>query len=235
MKIAIIGYGKMGKSIEKIAIQRKHTIIIKTNSTPKTEDIIKADIAIEFTSPTSVKQNIMLCFKNKIPIVCGTTGWSNYDININKLCEKYNGSIITSPNFSVGVNILFKINKILSKIMNYHPEYDVIIKETHHTQKIDQPSGTAIHLAKEILRNNKNKKHWILDNTNYKKNEIPILSKRLNNITGQHSIIYKSNIDDIIIKHIAHNRNGFALGAVIASEWLLNKKGCFTMENVLNM
>ncbi|MCF6294111.1 MAG: 4-hydroxy-tetrahydrodipicolinate reductase [Flavobacteriaceae bacterium] len=233
MKIALLGYGKMGKVIEQIALQRGHTIVLKVDEHTKSYDISLADIAIDFSVPSVAVANISNCLQHGIPVISGTTGWlKDYDTII-ELCEAKNGAFIYASNFSLGVNIFFELNKNLAKMMKNLSQYNVNIEEIHHTQKLDAPSGTAITLAEGIIENS-NYKNWKLD-TNVEANEIPIEAKRIENIPGTHSVNYKSKVDAINITHTAHNRDGFALGAVIAAEWLLDKKGVFTMNDVLNI
>ena len=232
MKIALLGYGKMGKIIEKLAIEKGHTIISKINRDSSKEELLKADIAIEFSTPEAAVSNIKFCLENGIPIVSGTTGWlAHYDEMI-KLCENRNGSFIYASNFSVGVHLFFSINKYVSNLMKPWKDYQVSIEEIHHTQKLDAPSGTAITLAEEIVANS-DKKNWKLNGT--EEEDIKITAKRINDIKGSHIINYDSNIDTISIKHEAHSRNGFALGAILAAEWLADKKGIFTMKDVLQI
>lgn len=233
MKLALIGYGKMGKSIEKEAILRGHNIILKTSLTPKIEEIQNADIAIEFSNPQSAFENVKICLENKLPVVCGTTGWLNKINDLKKICKKKNSAFIYSSNFSIGMNILFKINKELAKIMNKYNEYNVYIEEIHHKNKLDIPSGTSISLAEDIIKKT-NKKKWTINNCK-NKDEIIIKYKRLENIPGIHIINYKSNIDKLQIKHKAYNRRGFAIGVIIAAEWLKNKNGFFSMQDVLKI
>ncbi|MCF6307866.1 MAG: 4-hydroxy-tetrahydrodipicolinate reductase [Flavobacteriaceae bacterium] len=232
MKIALLGYGKMGKTIEKLALQKGHTIVFKTNTKTLINEISKADIAIDFSTPDSAVSNITLCLENNIPVISGTTGWLlGYDKMI-KLCEKRNGSFIYASNFSVGVNLFFNINEYVSKLMKPWEEYLVSMEEIHHTQKLDAPSGTAITLAEGII-NNSEKKGWKLDNPS--EEEIKITAKRIDDVKGTHIINYDSKIDIISIKHEAHTRDGFALGAILAAEWLVDKKGVFTMKDVLEL
>ncbi|MGY8932912.1 MAG: 4-hydroxy-tetrahydrodipicolinate reductase [Flavobacteriales bacterium] len=232
MKIALLGYGKMGKIIEKLAIEKGHTISSKINRDSSKEELLKADIAIEFSTPEAAVSNIKFCLENGIPIVSGTTGWlAHYDEMI-KLCENRNGSFIYASNFSVGVHLFFSINKYVSNLMKPWKDYQVSIEEIHHTQKLDAPSGTAITLAEEIVANS-DKKNWKLNGT--EEEDIKITAKRINDIKGSHIINYDSNIDTISIKHEAHSRNGFALGAILAAEWLADKKGIFTMKDVLQI
>jgi len=232
MKIALLGYGRMGKAIEKIALQRGHEIVIKDEGkTPY--DITTADVAIDFSIPDVAFNNISNCLNNTIPVVSGTTGWlDKYDEALD-ICKKNNGSFIYASNFSLGVNIFFELNEHLAKMMNNLKDYNVSIEEIHHTKKLDAPSGTAITLAEGILENS-NKKEWQLDGT-ASEEIVPITAVRTPDVPGTHTITYDSDIDTIDIKHTAHNRKGFALGAVIAAEWLADKKGIYSMKDVLNI
>ncbi|MEO8236155.1 MAG: 4-hydroxy-tetrahydrodipicolinate reductase [Flavobacterium sp.] len=232
MKIALLGYGKMGKVIERIALERGHEIVLKKSSTSNYEGLENADVAIDFSIPDSAVCNIAQCFDTNVPVVCGTTGWLEHYNEMVSLCESKNGSFIYGSNFSLGVNIFFELNNYLAKMMSNLKQYKVSMEEIHHTQKLDAPSGTAISLAKDIIENS-DYTSWTLDNA--KQNELHIDAKRIENIPGTHSIFYDSSVDQIEIKHTAHNREGFALGAVIAAEWLVNKKGVFTMKDVLNL
>ena len=232
MKIAILGYGKMGKTIEKLALQKGHTILVKSSSTSENIDISEADVAIEFSTPYAAVKNIELCLNNQIPVISGTTGWlEDYD-EIIKLCEKRNGSFIYASNFSVGVNLFFNINEYLSKLMEPWKEYQVSIEEIHHTQKKDAPSGTAITLAEGIFKNSE-KREWSLEEDS--EQELKITSQRIEDVKGTHIINYNSEIDTISIKHEAHKREGFAIGAILAAEWLQNKKGVYSMKDVLKL
>ncbi|RLD62024.1 MAG: 4-hydroxy-tetrahydrodipicolinate reductase [Bacteroidetes bacterium] len=237
MKIAIIGYGKMGTEIEKIAIERNHEIVLKINdknlSDFSTENLKNADVAIDFSTPKSAYGNILKCFESGVSVVAGTTGWlQNYD-NAVAECKKQKLAFFYASNFSLGVNIFFEINKHLAKIMNKYSDYDITIEEAHHIHKIDAPSGTAITLANDIIKNIDRKKAW--NKTNKDKNEIQISSVREGNIPGTHTIIYDSYVDKLEIKHIAKNRQGFALGAVLAAEFIQNKNGIFDMNDLLNL
>lgn len=236
MKIALIGYGKMGKVIEQIALERGHSVVaIYSSQNPIVSDELKqADIAIEFTNPDSVISNIQTCFECQVPVVVGSTGWNEELTSITTLCAKNNAALLHASNFSLGVNIFFKLNENLAKMMDKLPQYEPKITEIHHLQKLDQPSGTGITLAEGLLTNFNSKSTWINTPTNNKK-ELEIVSIREPNVPGTHAVSYQSAIDEIEIKHIAHSRNGFALGAVIAAEWLLNKKGVYTMQDVLNL
>jgi len=232
MKIALLGYGKMGKTIETIALSRGHEIVIKTSKNI-TSEIIKADIAIDFSVPSAAFGNISNCILNNVPVISGTTGWLNNYNKIVDLCKQRKGAFIYASNFSLGVNIFFELNKTLAKMMSTLEDYDVALEEIHHTQKLDAPSGTAITLAEGIVENHNSFHSWQLDGN--KDKVLPIIAKRIENVPGTHNITYKSEIDTIKIEHIAHNRHGFALGAVIAAEWLVKKTGVFTMKDVLNI
>ncbi|WP_185863324.1 4-hydroxy-tetrahydrodipicolinate reductase [Blattabacterium cuenoti] len=238
MNIAIIGYGKMGKAIEKIAKIRNHKISLCYDGTPSAHLLndSNSDVAIEFSQPHSAFNNIKICIENNIPIVSGTTGWLEKFEVIKKICKEKNGSFLYSSNFSIGMNIFFEINKKLSKLLHlYSEDYEVTIEEIHHKEKVDKPSGTALSLAKDIVKN-KMKKTWILyEKKIIDKDKILILSKRYNNVPGIHVVKYESKIEDIKIQHKAHSREGFALGAVIAAEWIQNRKGIFSMKEVLDI
>ena len=232
MKIALLGYGKMGKVIENIALERGHEIVLRKGSSDSFDGLLDADVAIDFSVPTSAVHHISECLNHTIPVISGTTGWlENYDEMVN-LCQEKNGSFIYGSNFSLGVNIFFELNDYLAKMMKNLKDYNVSIEEIHHTQKLDAPSGTAISLAEGIIKNT-DYTNWTLENPS--SNEIHIDAKRIENIPGTHSIFYDSKVDQIEIKHTAHSREGFALGSVIAAEWLLGKKGVFTMKDVLGI
>ncbi|WP_452226039.1 4-hydroxy-tetrahydrodipicolinate reductase [Lacinutrix cladophorae] len=231
MKIALLGYGKMGKTIEQIAIQRGHTIV--TKAMDEDYDISEADIAIDFSIPTAAYKNISNCIENNIPVISGTTGWlEDYDKAV-ALCQEKKGAFIYASNFSLGVNIFFELNNYLAKMMNTLKDYKVSMEEIHHTQKLDAPSGTAITLANDIIKEHTSYTNWSIDQNT--ENALPIIAKRIEDVPGTHSISYKSDVDTIDITHTAHNRQGFALGAVVAAEWLLGKTGVFTMKDVLNI
>lgn len=232
MKIALLGYGKMGKVIERIALERGHEIVLKKSSTSSYEGLENADVAIDFSIPDSAVCNIKQCFDTNIPVVCGTTGWLEHYNEMVAICESKNGSFIYGSNFSLGVNVFFELNMYLAKMMANLKQYNVSMEEIHHTQKLDAPSGTAISLAKGIIENS-DYTGWTLDNPSEK--DILIDAKRIENVPGTHSVFYDSSVDQIEIKHTAHSREGFALGAVIAAEWLANKKGVFTMKDVLSL
>lgn len=238
MNIALIGYGKMGQAIEAIAVRRKHNIVLKIsidNTEENTlENISKADVAIEFTGPDSAFENINKCFEAGVPVVSGSTGWlSRYDEAVWN-CNALNGALLYASNFSIGVNIFFEVNKRLARLMASQNEYDVSIEEIHHTQKKDAPSGTAITLAEQIIAVNAFKEKWV-NHESSQRTELPILSKRIDPAPGTHRILYHSETDDIEIVHTAHNRNGFALGAVLGAEFLVGQKGIYSMSDVLGL
>ena len=233
MNIALLGYGKMGKAIEQIAIDRGHKIVLKTNSNTTSIDLSETDVAIDFSIPSTAFNNITTCLKNNTPVISGTTGWLKEYNKIVENCNVNDGAFIYSSNFSLGVNVFFELNNYLAKMMSNLKQYNISIEEIHHTQKLDAPSGTAISLAEGIIKNS-NKNSWSLDKLADNEN-ILINSKRINEVPGTHKIRYNSAIDSINIEHIAHNRNGFALGAIIAAEWILNKKGVYSMKDVLGL
>jgi len=232
MKIALLGYGRMGKEIEKIALQRGHEIVIKDNGSTD-YDIKDADVAIDFSIPTAAFGNITKCINNNIPVVSGTTGWLEKYQEVVDLCNEKEGAFIYASNFSLGVNLFFELNKQLAKMMNNLEDYATSIEEIHHTKKLDAPSGTAITLAEGIIENS-DKNEWELDGSPTN-TSIPIKAVRTPEVPGTHTINYDSAIDSIEIKHTAHNRKGFALGAVVAAEWLVNKTGIYSMKDVLNI
>ena len=232
MKIALLGYGKMGKTIETIAIKRGHTIVIKANA-ETIYDINEADIAIDFSLPHVAFNNISNCINNNVPVISGTTGWLDDYNTIETLCKAQKGAFIYASNFSLGVTIFFELNKTLAKMMSTLQQYNVSMEEIHHTQKLDAPSGTAISLANDIIEEHEHYNDWTLETE--KTNNIPITAKRIEHVPGTHTITYKSDVDTIDITHTAHNRDGFALGAVVAAEWLIGKTGVFTMKDVLNI
>ena len=233
MKIALLGYGKMGKTIEKIALDRGHSIVLKIDKNDSVYNINDADVAIDFSIPDAAVTNITNCLKNGVPVISGTTGWLAHYDNIVALTQETNGAFIYASNFSLGVNIFFELNKTLAKMMSTLSEYSVSLEEIHHTQKLDAPSGTAITLAEGIMENTKYT-NWNLENAK-NESEIPITAKRIEHIPGTHHVTYNSEVDTISISHIAHNRQGFALGAVVAAEWLMGKTGVYTMKDVLNI
>src|SRR5580704_7269848 len=238
MKIALIGYGKMGKAIEEIAVERGHEIVLKIDigNLSQFNDITlaKANVAIEFTTPHTAFQNIMTCLHAKIPVISGTTGWLNKFDEVKNYCVDNNGAFLYASNFSIGVNIFFEINKTLAKLMSKQEEYKIELTEIHHTEKRDAPSGTAITLAEQILENIPRKKKWVNNKTD-DATELEILSERVDPAAGTHKVKYSSIVDDIEIIHTAHSRKGFATGAVVAAEFLQNKKGIFSMKDVLGL
>lgn len=238
MRIALIGYGKMGKAIEEIALHRGHEIVIKIDQPNlhefKKENLAKAEAAIEFTSPHSAKENVQKLLEFGVPVVCGSTGWTDQLDSMKQLCTEKGGAFAYSSNFSVGVNIFFEINKKLAALMAPHKEYEVILEEIHHTQKKDAPSGTAITLAEQVLAEVKRKKQWVNELSDNPE-DLEIISQREDPAPGTHSVKYSSVIDTIEIIHTAHNRTGFATGAVLAAEFLKDRKGFFTMKDVLGL
>jgi 4-hydroxy-tetrahydrodipicolinate reductase len=252
MNIALLGYGKMGKAIEDIALQKGYNIVLRIHDQNldelTKENLQKADVAVEFTSPDSAASNILLCFDAGVPVVCGTTGWLSQINTVKQKCTEINGSFLYASNFSIGVNIFFELNKKLAVLMKQQANYDVGIEETHHTEKKDAPSGTAITLAEQIISASAQKNKWVLrqaqddnalrqgqdDNAAENKDELSIISKRIDPVAGTHSVKYTSEVDDIEIIHTAHNRKGFAAGALLAAEFIQDKKGIFNMKDVLN-
>ena len=238
MKIALIGYGKMGKTIEEIALQKGHEIVLKIDIENKdeltTENLQQADVAIEFTGPENAIFNIYKCFDSNIPVVCGSTGWLQHWAAVEKYCIEKNGTFLYASNFSIGVNIFFEVNKRLAALMSKQPAYDVTIEEIHHTAKKDAPSGTAITLAEQVIKEIPRKSSWI--NESSTNDELLVIeSKRIDPAPGTHTVKYSSGVDDIAIIHTAHNRKGFAGGAVLAAEFLKGKKGMFFMKDVLGL
>jgi len=238
MKVALIGYGKMGKAIEESAVEKGHTIVLKIDITNadqfNKENIAKADVAIEFTGPHSAFNNVIKCLECNIPVVCGSTGWLDKWNDVKKACEEKNGALIYASNYSIGVNLFFELNTYLAKLMNNHSDYHVMLEEIHHTQKKDTPSGTAITLAEQVLQNISTKKQWV-NHISDKEDDLEIISERIDPAPGTHKIKYQSPVDDIEIIHTAHNRKGFSGGAVLAAEYLIGKKGIFTMKDVLGL
>jgi len=238
MKIALIGYGKMGQAIEEIAVAKGHEIVLKIgieNLKDFTiENVAKADVAIEFTSPHSAFENIQKCLDAEVAVVSGSTGWLEKWEDIKAYCEAKNGTLLYASNFSIGVNLFFELNTYLAKLMSNHTDYDVVMEEIHHTQKKDAPSGTAITLAEQVLQHIVTKKNWVNEPAK-SKDELSIISERVDPAPGTHKIKYTSPIDDIEIIHTAHNRKGFAGGAVLAAEFIAGKKGIFTMKEVLSL
>lgn len=232
MKIALLGYGKMGKVIENIAVSRGHEIVLRKDANESFADVNTADVAIDFSTPKSALENISECLMRGIPVISGTTGWLDDYHKAAALCEQRDGAFIYGSNFSLGVNLFFEINKMVAKTMRKFPQYKISMEETHHTQKKDAPSGTAISLAKDII-DNSDYSSWA--QADAAEDEILIHAKRIEHVPGTHIVSYNSPEDSIEIKHTANNREGFAFGAVIAAEWLLDKKGVFTMKDVLEL
>jgi len=237
MKVALIGYGKMGKEIEKILLSKKHTVelIIDINNPEdlNSENLKNVDIAIEFSAPDAAYGNIVKCIQYGTPVVCGTTAWlARYD-DVVKLCKEKNGAFFYASNYSIGVNIFFKINRELARLMNKFGEYDVTVEEVHHTQKKDAPSGTAITIAEGILENLERKNKWVCGTTTTRE-ELEICAIRRSVVPGKHTVTYESETDLITIDHNAKSRVGFAVGAVAAAEFLCGKKGIYTMEDLMN-
>lgn len=240
MNIGLVGYGKMGKEIEKVALERGHEISVIVNSkNPITQaDFSATDIIIDFSTPAVVKENIHFLLDHNIPSVIGTTGWNDSLVEITQKVKELNGSLIHASNFSIGVNLFFQLNEQLAKIMNPHKEYYVSMEEIHHTEKLDAPSGTAITLAEGVINNHEYVDNWNCPQSDQNKEfngGLEITALREKDVKGVHKICYSSPIDKISIEHEAFSRKGFALGSVVAAEWLLNKKGIFTMRDVLNI
>jgi 4-hydroxy-tetrahydrodipicolinate reductase len=232
MNIALLGYGRMGKSIEAIALQRKHQITLKVSDSTSNYDFSKTDVAIDFSIPSVAIFNIKKALDAGVPVISGTTGWLDHYEDVLDYCKLKNGTFLYASNFSLGVNVFFEINKKLAQLMSGFSEYSTELEEIHHTQKLDAPSGTAITLAEQIIENS-DYKNWTLEQPSAE--DIHIEAKRIPDVPGTHEITYNSEIDSLSIKHIAHNRQGFAMGAVIAAEWIKDKKGIFTMRDVLNI
>lgn len=238
MRIALIGYGKMGKAIEAVAISKGHEVVLKIDldnaADLNKENISKAEVAIEFTGPHSAFANVMKCLELGVPVVCGSTGWLDKWNEVKQYCEQQNGTLIYASNYSIGVNLFFELNTYLAKLMSSHADYKVSMEEIHHTQKKDAPSGTAITLAEQVLQHIKTKKQWVNHLSNNPE-ELEIISERIDPAPGTHKIKYASAVDDIEIIHTAHSRVGFAGGAVLAAEFAINKKGIFGMKEVLGL
>ena len=233
MKIALLGYGRMGKAIEEIAKSRGHVIVAKIDKDNPNDSISDADVAINFSVPSAAVDNITNTLNQSIPVVCGTTGWLEHKAEIEYLCEEKKGAFLYASNFSLGVNIFFALNEKLAQMMEQHTQYAASIEEIHHTEKLDAPSGTAITLAEGILPHTKQQSWKLAEEAN--EQDIAITAKREPQVPGTHTVTYNSETDVISIEHIAHNRDGFALGAVIAAEWIVGKSGIFSMRDVLNI
>ena len=238
MNIALIGYGKMGKAIETIALEKGHQIVLKIDidnaADFNQENISKADVAIEFTGPHSAFENVMKSLELGIPVVCGSTGWLDKFETATNYCQEKKGALLYASNYSIGVNLFFEINKYVAQLMSTHKEYNVVMEEIHHTQKKDAPSGTAITLAEQVLAAIQQKKQWVNEASNHPE-DLSIISKRIDPAPGTHTIKYTSAVDDIEIIHTAHNRVGFAGGAVLAAEFIHGKQGIFSMKEVLGL
>ena len=232
MKIALVGYGKMGKIIDEISQSRRHEVVARLKETPTKESLNDADVVIEFSNPEAAFENIKVCLENKIPVICGTTGWLDKKPEIERIAVEQNSAFLYGSNFSLGVNLFFALNEKLAKLMNNVDEYQCQLEEIHHIHKKDAPSGTAISIAEGIIENSKYEA-WKLDET--KDKELGIFAIREDEVPGTHSVFYRSEVDEIEIKHTAFNRNGFALGAVIAAEWIVGKQGVFSMKDVLGL
>ena len=244
MKIALLGYGKMGRIIEQFALDRGHEIVLKIDENSldqkTTENLQNADVAIDFSTPHSVISNIESCFEAGLPLVVDTTGWYDKIEEIKAQCEESNNSLLYASNFSVGVNVFFFVNEVLAKIMNRYPQYDVLVEEIHHTQKLDSPSGTAITIAEGILDGLNRKNEWVNELVGdgpeviTRPEQLLIESHRIEDVPGTHTVVYSSEVDDIEFKHKAHGRAGFALGAVLAAEWLQGKKGFYSVKDMFD-
>ncbi len=238
MNIVLIGYGKMGKAIETIALEKGHQIVLKIDIDNAADfnqaNISKADVAIEFTGPHSAFENVMKCLELGIPVVCGSTGWLDKFETATNFCQEKKGGLLYASNYSIGVNLFFEINKYVAQLMSSHKEYNVVMEEIHHTQKKDAPSGTAITLAEQVLAAIQQKKQWVNEASNHPE-DLSIISKRIDPAPGTHTIKYTSAVDDIEIIHTAHNRVGFAGGAVLAAEFIHGKQGIFSMKEVLGL
>jgi len=238
MKIVLIGYGKMGREVEKAALERAHSIPliidIANQKDLNPENLAKVDVAIEFTTPASVTGNILKCFEANVPVVAGTTGWNNDLKRISEICIQQNQSLFHASNFSFGVNIIFAVNEYLASLMNEFPQYDVSVEEVHHTQKLDAPSGTAINLAQQIIARLGRKTQWKL-NEDSGKDSLIIKSVREGDIKGIHEVRYESEVDFLTLKHFSKSRKGLACGAIMAAEFIIGKKGVYTMKDLMGL
>jgi 4-hydroxy-tetrahydrodipicolinate reductase len=244
MKLALLGYGKMGQIIERFALERGHEVVLKITIDNLQDltvaNLANADVAIDFSAPDAVVNNIYKCFEASVPIVVGTTGWYGKLQEIKNDCLSSNNTLLYGSNFSIGVNLFFYLNKVLAKLMNNYPAYEVQVEEIHHTQKLDAPSGTAMTIAEDIIENLDRKTEWLNEIVGtpipeiIKNEQLLIESHRIENVPGTHTVVYSSEVDDIEIKHTAHSRAGFALGALVAAEWLQNKQGFYNVADVFN-
>lgn len=239
MDIILIGYGKMGQAVEKAALASGHRIVLKIDSSGNEllskQHLESGEVAIEFTQPTTAVENLMKCLEAGIPVVCGTTGWHERYDDVRSAFMKKGGSLLTASNFSVGVQLMFRLNQQLASWMNNQPAYRARISESHHPQKLDKPSGTAVTLAGEILQRHLSYHSWTLttEQQEIQSDQLPVQSNRIPDAIGEHTVTWESDIDELSIRHVAHNREGFARGALLAAEWLRDKKGVFGMEDVL--
>lgn len=244
MKLALLGYGKMGQIVERFALERGHEVVLKITIDNLQDltvaNLANADVAIDFSAPDAVVNNIYKCFEASVPIVVGTTGWYGKLQEIKNDCLSSNNTLLYGSNFSIGVNLFFYLNKVLAKLMNNYPAYEVQVEEIHHTQKLDAPSGTAMTIAEDIIENLDRKTEWLNEIVGMpipeiiKNEQLLIESHRIENVPGTHTVVYSSEVDDIEIKHTAHSRAGFALGALVAAEWLQNKQGFYNVADVFN-
>ncbi|WP_267405137.1 MULTISPECIES: 4-hydroxy-tetrahydrodipicolinate reductase [unclassified Chryseobacterium] len=233
MKIALVGYGKMGKIIDEIATKRGHEVVARLKETPTAENLNGADVAIEFSLPEVAYENVKACLENKVPVICGTTGWLERKAEVEQIVVDNGTAFLYGSNFSLGVNLFFALNEKLADLMKNVDEYSCQLEEIHHIHKLDAPSGTAISIAEGIFKHNPKFEAWKLDET--QGNQLGIFAIREDEVPGTHSVYYRSEVDEIEIKHTAYNRNGFALGAVVAAEWIIGKKGNFGMKDVLGL
>ena len=244
MKIALLGYGKMGQIIERFALERGHEIVLKINIDNQDEltasNLRKADVAIDFSTPDAAIDNIYACFDANLPVVVGTTGWYGQLQEVKNDCLQRNNALLYGSNFSIGVNLFFHVNKLLAKVMNNFPAYEVQVEEIHHTQKLDSPSGTAMTIAEGIIDNLDRKSEWVNELVGspfddvLKKEQLLIESHRIENVPGTHTVVYSSEVDEIEFKHTAHSRSGFALGAVVAAEWLEGRQGFYNITDIFD-
>ena len=234
MKIGLLGYGRMGKEIEKIALSRGHEIVFTVGEHTQHYEVKLADVVIEFSIPKVAPNHLCHCFEHGVPVVCGTTGWLDQFDEMTSLCRQNKGGFIYASNYSLGVNVFFELNDYLSRLMANVADYTAEVEEIHHKQKLDEPSGTAITLAQSVIANHPHYQRWALDSASSDE-ELPVRAIRSPKITGTHTVSYRSDIDGITINHEAYNRKGFALGAVVAAEWLRDKQGVFTMKDVLGI
>jgi len=244
MKIALLGYGKMGQIIERFALERGHEVVLKITADNRGEltssNLSKADVAIDFSAPDAAISNIYACFDANVPVVVGTTGWYGQLQQVKDDCLSRNNTLLYGSNFSIGVNLFFHINQVMARLMNDFPAYDVQVEEIHHTQKLDAPSGTAMTIAEGIIDNLERKQEWVneLEGTPYDEvltpEQLLIASQRVDQVPGTHTVVYSSEVDDIELKHTAHSRAGFALGAVVAAEWLQHKQGFYNIADIFN-